>query len=210
MVLATVVCGYDDVVTHRAQCMALEPEQHRGLGQPLLPLEMLPMQGDTAITLGRTGTEDGWKRACQVVGRLPPAFGLASPLQGEGWRKRLVEHALRRRGVGELADILVGLLELQRRARQGAWVSIHPPLNIAMALHEMQSAFALGTGHGVVVTAQAWTDRVDLRGDAGAPCVREHVFRGAIASARGLQHHPGDPTRFRGGHGARQHGAGIP
>ena len=65
MVIATVVFGYDDVVTHRAQFMAIDPEQHRGLGQPLLHIEMITMQGDTAITIGRTGKEG----VCKQIGR---------------------------------------------------------------------------------------------------------------------------------------------
>ena len=56
-------------------------------------------------------------------------------------------------GVVELEEILVGLLELQRGARQGELVIIQASLDVEMRLHEVLVAFALGTGNRLMVNA---------------------------------------------------------
>jgi hypothetical protein len=97
---------------------AREPLEPDRTWEPLFHIEMVAMQGDTAIAIGGAGEKGPGERAFEFVGRIQSALGLASHLKRDGWLKLLVEQALMRRRVVELEKVLGGLFKLQRRSRQ--------------------------------------------------------------------------------------------
>ena len=56
-IVATGVGGEDDVLKNRAYFLAIDPEQDRCLGQACLNIEMVVLQGHTAIPIGRPGKD---------------------------------------------------------------------------------------------------------------------------------------------------------
>ena len=78
-----------------------------------------------------------------------------------------------------------------------------------MCLDQIQIAFALRAGNGLVVNLQACTDRFKVLGDVGSAAIRDQVLRSPIAQTGALQDRQRDPTRLGWGHGTGQHGAGI-
>ena len=75
-VVVTVIFGDHHGVEHRPQGIAVDPQQDLRLGQPRFHIEMVAMQGDTAITVSGAGKQGPGKLAGEFVGRKQAAFGL--------------------------------------------------------------------------------------------------------------------------------------
>jgi hypothetical protein len=142
--------------------MTIHPQSHLSLGQSLLYIAVVAMQGDPAVPVGRTGQESPGELALKLIRCIEPAFGLAQHVKRNGRLKLLLKQPLMRGGVLEFDKALVGLLELQRCLRQSALVVIDAPLDIAMGLQEVHVTVALGAHNGLVVNTQAVTDRFKL------------------------------------------------
>src|SRR5712664_763485 len=132
---------------------------------------MIPVQRDAAIAIGGAREEGASERALELLGGIQTPFGLSQHLQGDGGSKPLLEQALVGGGVVELQKVLMGLLELQQRLRQGKLIVIQAPLDVEMCLHQVHVALALGAHNRVVVNAQTRTDPFKGVGDEGSPTV---------------------------------------
>ena len=73
----------------------------------------------------------------------------------------------------------------------------------------MLVALAVRTDDWCMVHLQAGTHRFKRFGDVGPTAIRDDRLGAAIPQTRGVQNHQRDPTRFRRGNGASQHGARV-
>src|SRR6266487_6643043 len=118
------------MLTSGPSFLAVHPQQHLLLRQPLVYREMITVQGDAAIAMGDAWKEGARALARALLGRRQTSCGLPQHMQGNRRSQRLFEQALLGRGVVKLPKVLMGLLELQRRLRQGKLIVRHAPLDM--------------------------------------------------------------------------------
>ena len=69
------------MLTYGPQFLAVHPQQHLLLRQPLVYLEMIPVQGNAAIAIGDAWKEGASALALALLGRIQTSFGLPQHMQ---------------------------------------------------------------------------------------------------------------------------------
>src|SRR5215468_11926025 len=93
--------------------LAVHPQQHLRLRQPLVYIDMITVQGNAAIAIGDAWKEGASALALELLGRIQTSLGLPQHMQRHRSSTLLVEQALRGGGVVKRQKVLMGLLELQ-------------------------------------------------------------------------------------------------
>ena len=135
-IIAAVVLGQDHVLKHRPQLLAGHPQQHLRLGQALFDIEVVAVQGDTPIPIGRAGEQRLGEVAGEFVRRVESAFRRSQDLDRDRREPPILQEPLMGRGVVGLDEGLMALLQLRWRAGEGELVVIQPPLNVEVGLHQ--------------------------------------------------------------------------
>src|SRR5262249_62066199 len=99
------------MLTHRAQFLAVHPQQHLRLRQSLIHIEVITVQGDAAIAIGGARKEGASELALELLGGIQTPFGLPKHMQGNRRSKLLFEEALVGGGVVEFQKVLMSLFE---------------------------------------------------------------------------------------------------
>ena len=89
--------------------LSVHPEQHLRLGQTLFDIEVVALQGDTAITIRRPWEHGMGEPACQFVGAVWSAFRLCQDMDRTRGLTSLLQQPLMGGGVLRLDK---GLMDL--------------------------------------------------------------------------------------------------
>jgi hypothetical protein len=117
-VIAPVLCREDDTIQHRAPLRSRHPAQDLRPGHPRFHIEMVAMQGRTAVLIGGTSQQGGRKLPPKLFGTRGPPCGVAHYHQRNRRVTVVVEQPLMGRGVIEGHKRLVGLLARRRGGGQ--------------------------------------------------------------------------------------------
>jgi hypothetical protein len=96
-------------------------------------MEVIAVQGDTAVLVGDPREQGIREAAGQFVRRIASALRLPQDLDRD-WRKPLiVQEPLIGRSIIRLDKDLMHLFQPRRRAGQGELIIVQPPLNVKVA-----------------------------------------------------------------------------
>ena len=96
------------MLTSGPSFLAVHPQQHLLLRQPLVYREMITVQGDAAIAMGDAWKEGARALARALLGRRQTSCGLPQHIQGNRGGEVLFEQPLVGGGVIELQKALMG------------------------------------------------------------------------------------------------------
>ena len=163
-IVATAILRQDHLVKHRPQLLIIDPQPYPGLRQPSFHIEVIAVQGDTAISIGRPWKQGVGKVQRQLVFAVHAPPGLPERLERDRRIEAIFKQTLMRRGVIEVEKRLVGLFEFRRRLGQGELIIVQPTLHVEMRFHPVEVTLALGADNRVMRDAQATADRLKLVG----------------------------------------------
>src|SRR4029450_13943081 len=123
-VVAAVILGQDHVVHHRPPLLTIDPQQYLGLGQALLHIEVIAMQGHAAIPVRRAGKERMRKLADQLLLAVRTPLGFSQNRARNGWVKAVFEQSLVGSRIVRLDEGLMGLFQLDGALAQGKLVVV--------------------------------------------------------------------------------------
>jgi len=89
-----VVCGEDHIVQDRAELLSIDPEQDLALGDAGLYIEVVAMQGDTTVAVGRPRKERMGEFLREHFLGIAPALGGPQDLDRDGWQALIGEQPL--------------------------------------------------------------------------------------------------------------------
>jgi hypothetical protein len=149
-VIAAVVFGQHHPLKHSPQLRAGHPQQHLGLGQALFDIEVVTVQGDTPVPIGRPGEQRVGEVTGQFVRSVEPTFRRPEDLDGDRREAPIRQEPLMGGGVIELDEGLMAPLQLGRRAGEGELIVLQAPLDIEVCFHPVEVAFTLRTDDGLM------------------------------------------------------------
>ena len=115
-IIPTAIFGEDHIVQDSAQLLPVDPEQDLALGNACLYIEVIAMQGDTAVAVGGARKECVSEFLCEHLLRIAPALRRPQDLDGDGWEALIVEQALMGGCIIELDEGLMALFQVARGA----------------------------------------------------------------------------------------------
>ncbi len=135
--------GEDDVVKHGSQLLAGHPQQDLRAREPLLDKEVVAVQRDTPMAVGRPRDHGLGEVAGQLLWRVDAAPGASQDLNRNRGEPLILQEPLMGGRVVELDEGLMALLEFHRRAGQGELIVIEAPLDVKGCFHPVLIALAL-------------------------------------------------------------------
>ena len=135
-IIPTVIFGQYHVVKGRPQLLAGHPQQHLRLGETFLHIEVVTVQGDTAMAICRPREEGVREAAGELFQSIDPALGSPEDLEGNRGEALIMEKPLMRRRVIDVDESLMALLKLQGGAGQGELVVVQLTFRTTPSLFE--------------------------------------------------------------------------
>src|SRR5262244_168111 len=93
-IVATLIRREDHMIQDRASLLSIDPQEDPGLRYTGFHVEMVTMQRDTSILIGRAGKDRAGKPPGELLQGREPSFGLAEHLQGHGGLEAFFEQTL--------------------------------------------------------------------------------------------------------------------